>query len=193
MQVHSAPRAPLTSRDALARSLDDVATLDLAGALVAVEHCDAPARGRTPQKGFLTLDDELAVLTGRPERLTVNWGRSAIEGRSAATPLAHVRAAVEAGVLGGLMLSGATGADGPWGPPWEDSHIAPAGDDPALAASAASLLDADHAAAALDATQGTAAYVGAKVTTHPSLTDPAARVAVARATLALLALPAGTP
>jgi len=187
LQLHSAPRAPRATRDALARSLDDVAALDLAGALVTVEHCDATRPGWAPEKGFLEVDDELAVLAGRDARLTVNWGRSAIEGRSADTPVAHVRAAAEAGLLGGVMLSGATDAATAWGAPWLDGHIAPRGDDPALAASAASLLGPDEVRATLDAAGGRAAYLGVKVTTHPDVRDPEGRVAVARAALAQLA------
>ncbi|UJP40751.1 DUF4862 family protein [Cellulomonas palmilytica] len=187
LQVHSAPRAPRATRDALARSLDDVAALDLAGALVTIEHCDATRPGWAPEKGFLEVDDELAVLAGRDARLTVNWGRSAIEGRSAAAPVEHVRAAASAGLLGGVMLSGATDAATAWGDPWLDGHIAPRGEDPALAASVASLLGPDEVRATLAAADGRAAYVGVKVTTHPDVREPAGRVAVARAALAQLA------
>lgn len=187
VQVHSAPRAPRGTREALARSLDAIDRLDLAGALVTIEHCDATRPGRAPEKGFLEVDDELAVLAGRSQRLTVNWGRSAIEGRSATTPVDHVRAAAAAGLLGGVMFSGATDVATAWGPAWQDGHIAPRGDDPALAASSESLLGRDEVRATLDAAAGSAAYVGVKITVHPDLSDPAGRVAVARAALAQLA------
>ncbi|WP_421732475.1 DUF4862 family protein [Cellulomonas sp.] len=185
VQVNSAPTT-LASPEALARSMEQIAALDLAGALVAVEHCDAAESTRVPQKGFLSFEDELAVLAGGAARLTVNWGRSAIDGRSASTPAEHVRAAVDAGILGGVMFSGATDRLTAWGQPWDDTHIAPAGDDPALAASSASLLDRAQVHATLTATAGTARYVGVKVTTHPDATRPDQRVAVARAALAML-------
>ncbi len=187
VQVHSAPRAPRCTPDALARSLDAIDRLDLSGALVAIEHCDATRPGRAPEKGFLELDEELKVLDGRAQRLTVNWGRSAIEGRSAATPVEHVRAAASVGLLGGVMLSGATDVASAWGPAWQDGHIAPRGDDPALAPSSASLLGPDEVRATLAAAAGQAVYLGVKITVDPGLTDPAGRVAVARAALAQLA------
>ncbi|KQY42872.1 DUF4862 family protein [Cellulomonas sp. Root137] len=185
VQVNSAPTT-LASPDALARSIEQIAAFDLAGALVTIEHCDAAESTRVPQKGFLSLEHELAVLAGGPARLTVNWGRSAIDGRSASTPAEHVRAAVDAGLLGGVMFSGATDQVTAWGRPWDDTHIPPAGDDPALAASSASLLDRAQVDATLAATTGTARYIGVKVTTHPDATRPEQRVAVARAALAML-------
>jgi hypothetical protein len=185
VQVNSAPRAPLASRDALARSLEQIAATDLAGALVTIEHCDAVRATHAAEKGFLDLEDELAVLVGGPARLTVNWGRSAIEGRSASTPVEHVRAAAVAGLLGGVMFSGVTDQVSAWGEPWADGHIAPAGDDPALSASVVSLLGPEQVAATLDAAGGAARYLGLKVTTQPDAV-PDERVAVARAALALL-------
>ncbi|MGV8977190.1 MAG: DUF4862 family protein [Cellulomonas sp.] len=189
VQVHSAPRADRATRDAFARSLDELGTWDLAGATVAVEHCDAPRAGRPFHKGFLELDEELSALAGRPAGqfgLTVNWGRSAIEGRSAATPVEHVRAAAQAGLLAGIMFSGASGATGAtalWGGPWDDGHMAPRGDDLALAASRESLLGPAEVAATLLAAGSAPGYVGVKLTVRPLDADIAHRIAVARAAL----------
>ncbi|QNA93775.1 DUF4862 family protein [Microbacterium sp. Se63.02b] len=66
---------------------------------------------------------------------SVNWGRSAIEGRSARTPVEHVRHLVRAGTLSGLMFSGAPSTAGPLGAAWDDLHNPLRSDDPA------SLLD----------------------------------------------------
>ena len=76
--------------------------------MVTVEHCDSVAGPAPQQKGYLTLDDELEALqkAGEQFALTVNWGRSAIEGRSAGTPVEHVARARAAGRLGGVMFSG---------------------------------------------------------------------------------------
>jgi hypothetical protein len=189
VQVHSAPHAGLDSVDAFARSLDELGDWDLAGAVIAVEHCDAPRPGRPFHKGFLEVDEELSALADRPAGrfgLTVNWGRSAIEGRSAATPVEHVRAAVAAGLLAGVMFSGTTGAPGAtavWGEPWDDGHIPAHGDDPALAASAESLLGPAEIAETLRAAGSAPGYVGVKVTVRPMDADVAYRIAVARAAL----------
>ncbi|HEX7806599.1 MAG TPA: DUF4862 family protein [Cellulomonas sp.] len=193
VQVNSAPRGDRASVDALARSLDELGGWDFAGATVAIEHCDAPRPGRPFHKGFLELADELTALDGRPAGrfgLTVNWGRSAIEGRSATTPVEHVRAAATAGLLAGVMFSGVTGspsATAVWGEPWDDGHMAPRGDDPALVSSAESLLGPDEIAETLRAAGPDLGYVGVKVTVRPPDAGVAERVAVARAALAQVA------
>jgi len=190
VQVNSAPRGDLASLDAFARSLDELGSWDLAGATIAVEHCDAPRPGRPFSKGFLEVADELTALGGRPAGqfgLTVNWGRSAIEGRSTATPVEHVRAAAEAGLLAGVMFSGVTGSPAAtpvWGEPWDDGHMAPRGDDPALAISSESLLGPDEVAETLRAAGPGLGYVGVKVTVRPPDAGVAQRLAVARAALA---------
>lgn len=191
IQVHSAPGPREGSTEALLRSLDQLLRLDLAGARLLVEHCDERVGDRPAAKGFLSLDAELdAVTRAGDERLAVavNWGRSAIEGRSTATPVEHVRAARAAGRLGAVVLSGATDAATAWGDAWTDAHIPPRGDDPALAPSAASLLGAREVRDTL-AAAGPGCLVVAKVAVRPRDTSVATRLAVARATLALLATP----
>ncbi|NMR18742.1 DUF4862 family protein [Cellulomonas fimi] len=202
IQVHSAPGPQGGSREALERSLGELLTWDLLGADLLLEHVDAPVAGRDPVKGFLRLDDEIAALAsasgGRPVDavdaaggstalgVSINWGRSAIEGRSAHTPVEHVAAAVDAGLLGAVVLSGATDVKTPWGPVWDDAHIPPCGDDPALAASSASLLGPDETAATLAAARagGNDPFVAVKIAVRPMDADVVTRLAVARAALA---------
>lgn len=197
IQVHSAPGPRLGSGDALSRSLDEILTWDLAGARVLVEHCDALVPGQAPAKGFLPLEDEIAAVrrvvgdaTVDPGEaaagLSVNWGRSAIEGRSAATPVEHLAAAAEAGLLGAVVFSGATDVETAWGPAWGDAHIPPRGDLAALAPSSASLLDPAAVRAALQAA-GPACRLAVKVSVRPTDADVATRLAVARAALDLVA------
>lgn len=64
-------------------------------------------RGQKPEKGFLPIEDEIALCGSAGIGLTVNWGRSVVEGRTPETAVAHVEAAAKAGVLSGLMFSGA--------------------------------------------------------------------------------------
>ena len=188
IQIHSAPRRETSSREAFARSLDAIEGLDAAGAVMAVEHCDAARPGRPFHKGFLELADEVAALAGRSPRLgvTVNWGRSAIEGRSAAAPLEHVRSALAAGRLVGLMFSGTTGRPSPWGELWDDGHMAPRGPAAALQASADSLLGPAEVAELVGLAQDAHPYLGVKVTVRPRDADLAHRLAVARAALGQL-------
>jgi hypothetical protein len=192
IQVHSAAGPERGSRAALARSLAEITVWDLAGAEILVEHCDALIPGQVAAKGFCSLDDEIAAVlqvmgTGAgPVGMSVNWGRSAIEGRRAATAIEHVTAVAEAGLLRVVVLSGVADADTQWGPAWSDAHIPPRGDDPALAASAASLLGPDEIAATLGAA-GPGPQVVVKVSVRPADADVATRLAVARAALAEVA------
>lgn len=187
VQIHSAPRRENASVAALARSIDELREAERSGARLVLEHCDAARPGRAFHKGFLELDEEIALLADRGIAMTINWGRSAIEGRSASTPVQHVRAAAAAGVLAGVMFSGVADHATAWGPAWDDSHMAPRGEDPALAASSDSLLDHEQIAATLSAAGPHLDYVGVKVTVRPGSAGPSARVAVARAALDLLA------
>ncbi|MCC2307473.1 DUF4862 family protein [Cellulomonas chengniuliangii] len=186
IQVHSAPGPDAGSREALTRSLAEIASWDLAGAELLVEHCDARVPGQAAAKGFWSLEDEIAAVRAvadadAPIGLSLNWGRSAIEGRSAQTPVEHARAAREAGLLRAVVLSGASDVDTAWGPAWGDAHIAPRGGHDALAASAASLLGVEQAAATLAA--GEPEIVAVKISVRPADADVATRLAVARAAL----------
>lgn len=191
IEVQSAPGPLAGSGAALARSLAEVHEWDRAGARLVVEHCDALVPGQAPQKGFLPLDAEIAAVRlldagADGPGIGINWGRSAIEGRSAATPVEHLRTAADAGLLATLVLSGAAAVDGPWGPAWTDAHLPPRGDDPALANAASSLLGVEQVRAALDAA-GAGVHLGVKVAPRPSDGDVADRLALAAATLRVLA------
>ncbi|MBO1752468.1 DUF4862 family protein [Actinotalea sp. BY-33] len=188
IQVHSAPGPGRGSLDSLRRSLTTLAGWDLAGARLLLEHCDARVEGQDAAKGFLTLDEEIATLEalGPDARigLSINWGRSAIEGRSAQTPVDHARAARDARLLGALVLSGAADTETAWGPAWSDAHIPPRGPHPALARSSGSLLDVEQVRRTLVAAGPVP--VAVKVAVRPSTATVDERVAVARASLALL-------
>jgi hypothetical protein len=124
IEIQSAPREPLASADALRRSMEDLAHADLGDVRLWVEHCDARIPGQDFEKGFLSLEDELGVV-GTQEGLGVliNWGRSAIELRSAERVTEHVEAAVDAGLLQALIFSGVAAATTEYGPPWADAHL----------------------------------------------------------------------
>lgn len=204
--VHSAPGpdgangrggAP-GSAEALTRSLVEIAGWG-SGARIVIEHCDRLVAGRQPEKGFFSVDGEIAAVRAALGRgaqplddgspavgLSLNWGRSALEDRSADAPVRHARAAADAGLLRGVILSGATATEGPWGAPWSDTHIPPRGGSRALDLSAASALDLDAARATFAAAGPGLDFVGAKVSVRPLDANVAARVALAEATLDLV-------
>jgi len=192
IEVHSAPGPLRGSSEALSRSLDEILTWDLGGAELLVEHCDAHVPGQSAAKGFLTLADEIAAVQAfdvGPEVLgiSINWGRSAIEGRDPALAVAHTKAVAEAGLLRALIFSGATGTETAWTPAWSDKHIWPRGDDPALALAADSLLGPAEMVDTLRAA-GAVPRVGLKVAMRPTDASVAMRLAVAKAALTEIAV-----
>lgn len=195
--------APSETGDAaaLAASLDELATFDWGNALVTIEHCDSVAGPRPHQKGYLTLDDELEAVekAGGRFALTVNWGRSAIEGRSATTPAEHVARLRAAGRLGGVMFSGV--ADRSFGSlaPWTDAHLPPStARDPRFAdleplTEPASLLGPAEVSRTLEAAAGAQRFTGLKIAFHPPGLDADARIDRLRAGLEVLRRVAAGP
>lgn len=158
VEIHSAPTRIATAAS-MCRSIEELMTWDWGGSRLVVEHCDRYVEGRRPEKGFLSIEDEIVICRRTGVGLTVNWGRSCVEGRDAATPLAHVRAACENGVLRGLMFSGAGPDATQYGYEWIDGHL-PMTDD-----ESGSLMD-DEAVYACAETALNAEgleYLGAKV------------------------------
>ncbi len=130
VQVHSAPKLGQpgqvsSSTHSFLRSLDVLREWDWQGAELLVEHCDAFTLGRPPSKGFMPIDREIEAMGGSSGRtpcgLLINWGRSAVEGRSPQTPLEHLKLAKRIGLLRGLIFSGVTRGNALYGE-WQDSH-----------------------------------------------------------------------
>ena len=172
--VHSAPTGR-ASADAFRRSLDDLRGRDWAGALLAIEHCDRFDPARACEKGFLSLDTELAVAREVGVGVHLNWGRSCLDDRDPEAPLDHVRATAAAGLLVGLVFSGASGLPTRYGEAWCDGHLPLSSDEPA------SEMTASHVAACAAAarTSPVLRYLGAKACVPSELT-PAERVALVR-------------
>lgn len=195
IELHSAPGRALASTSAFEASLTELLQVEAAGTLLAVEHCDAARPGRAPQKGFLELTEELAVLEVLDDDrlgMCINWGRSVIEGRSPRTPAEHVALAATSRRLSGIMFSGASAADGPWGAPWADGHIAPRGAGALPSAWPTSLLGADEIEETLAAASGNApGFLGVKVTAGPAGTSVRERLEVADRSLEFVARAAG--
>jgi hypothetical protein len=186
VEVQSAPsRGPAGGTgdgEALARSLAEVAAWDWHGARIVIEHCDAARPGHPQHKGFLTIEDELAAIAranGAARRaigVNINWGRSVLETHGVDTAIAHVEAAKRAGALSGIMFSGCSDADTPYGV-WQDTHMPHA---PAVGlrhAAASSLMTEHEIARTMKAAQGAELdFVGAKIAIRPPEASVPARL-----------------
>jgi hypothetical protein len=168
--VHSAPRVR-ASPSALEKSLREISSWGWSKTRIVLEHCDAGREGRSAAKGFLELSAELEILRSDPQlgAALVNWGRSAIEARTADGPLRHVTDCRAAGLLYGVVFSGASAHDSEFGPAWADAHL-PVGPE------GASLMTVDHIRDAIDAAGPEVVY-GVKVAA-PRSASWSARVAV---------------
>jgi uncharacterized protein DUF4862 len=128
VEVHSAPgfgpREFPPQAEAFRRSLAELAALDWDGSALLVEHCDAFVEGQAPAKGFLTLAEEMDVLSTLDGAvgLSLNWGRSVIEGRHADAAMQHLGVAAASGRLRAYTFSGTAGVETAYGPAWADSH-----------------------------------------------------------------------
>lgn len=164
IELHAAPRTSAENRGdpgALAESLAELAGWDWDGANLLVEHCDAAIAGQPPAKGFLSLPDEIEALRGLPVGLVINWGRSAIELRDTDRVVEHLAVARDAGVLRGLIFSGAADADGDHVTAWADQHL-PVARAGGVGGEQLSLLTGERMRAAL-AVAGDLDYLGLKV------------------------------
>lgn len=128
VEVHSAP-SRRADASAFLDSLGEIVGWEWCGAALAVEHCDAARVGRRPEKGFLSLEEELDVVrrirdggASTHVGLSINWGRSVIDERNVHGAVDQIAIARSADLLDGLMFSGAVDKDSDFGPAWTDAH-----------------------------------------------------------------------
>jgi hypothetical protein len=134
IKIHTAPKITgqtQSSIQALQASLETMQSWDWYGAKLVIEHCDAYIAGQDSEKGFMLLEDEITAIQAVNKKfnadigISINWGRSAIETRSSTGPLLHIKQAYRSGLLKGIIFSGASDTDGPYGQ-WKDTHMPPA-------------------------------------------------------------------
>jgi hypothetical protein len=161
VQLHSAPRNGNAA--AFADSMLTVAAEDWSGATLVVEHCDVWRPDGAVEKGFLSLEDEIAAVRELPNvGQSINWGRSVIEGRTVDRAAEHIALLAEANTLTGVFFSGASAAGGPLGAPWKDVH------NPLDTVDPTSLLTRSEIARAVNAFGASAPdFIGVKVA-HPA-------------------------
>ncbi|HEY7774517.1 MAG TPA: DUF4862 family protein [Marinagarivorans sp.] len=150
IQIQTAPnqsKAP-ASTEALKQSLQDIVQWDWQGAQIVIEHCDTLIEGQVPAKGFLSLTQEIEALREINKRykrslgITINWGRSVIETRNVQGAIDHIEQAQTAGLLSGLMFSGASGQETEYGA-WRDSHMPHAKEDNSVGAEGSLMTQAE--------------------------------------------------
>lgn len=205
VEFHSGPSRHTTdariagvnsSAASLAKSLKELLQLDWSGAQLVIEHCDWHG-GVDPVKGFLSIEEELSALTDanaavspRAGLMSINWARSVLETRDVATAVAHLERSKSCGLLGGLMFSGCSGVDGPYGV-WKDTHMPHAPESCVDFAAEGSLLNSEQMRLCLGSARGCEhlAFVGAKLSAkHVGFEDVLGRVGVNRDILVLLAM-----
>lgn len=197
IQIHTAPNQSkaAASAGALQQSLTEILQWDWQGTQIVIEHCDTLIEGQAPAKGFLSLQEEIDVLTAvNAERhhpkhnsnlgITINWGRSVIETRSAEGALAHILAAKQAGLLTGVMFSGASGEDTAYGA-WRDSHMPHAKDSAEAVGADGSLMTSAAMHQCLGAA-GELPIVGIKLGIRPVDATLTERLAIIDAALTIL-------
>lgn len=187
VELHAFPTLPPADATqggrALERSLREILSWDWGGVAVVLEHCDARSGSGRWQKGLLPLEVEIAAVTAAaaasatPTGMAVNWGRSAIEERDATAPERHVRRLRSAGLLRGVMFSGAADRDGAYGPAWSDVHT------PLSEQLPESAMDRLRVAATREAAGAGLLYEGVKVAVRPPRTTRMDRIALIRGTL----------
>jgi hypothetical protein len=163
IEIHTAPRE-VGNVDSLAKSLAEISNWNWEGTEILIEHCDAFIAGQTPEKGFLSLGQEIAAIKSSDSNIGVliNWGRSAIEFRDANRVIEHVELAKDSGLLKGLILSGASDKQGSFGYPWIDAHHPFIASENNEFGDPDSLLTEGHAKAAIQIT-GQLPYLGLKM------------------------------
>tara|TARA_R110002060_G_scaffold51424_6_gene62378 strand:- start:25118 stop:26098 length:981 start_codon:yes stop_codon:yes gene_type:complete len=177
MKVHTAPRITADNRSsisALEASLKTLHSWDWNGAKLVIEHCDAYVQGQPAEKGFMTIEDEIVAIKNVNDTLesdigiSLNWGRSAIETRSTTGPLQHIKKAFEAGLLKGVIFSGASGIEGDYGQ-WKDTHMPPAQAFNVTSYAENSELTANQIAKAFEQCQGEPLdFIGGKISLSPN-------------------------
>lgn len=185
IEFQAAPQRGSTA--SLARSLDSIDELDWEGASLLIEHCDALVPEHPPTKGFLTLEEEIAAIrsSATPFGISLNWGRSALELRSADRVVDHVRRATDEGLLRSIVFSGVSDVDSSYGQAWADTHLPFGATDGFDKTEDTSLLSVDQASSAL-AAAGELDWVGLKVSWRPREVSMAERVELIRQTITIV-------
>ncbi|MFC9466634.1 DUF4862 family protein [Streptomyces coelicoflavus] len=179
LHIHTAPSTTAVA-EMFARSLDEIAASETAAGgwstRLVLEHCDAYSPDVPGEKRFLPLDEEIPLAREGGIGITVNWGRSAVEARDPARPLAQIDRLATEGLLEGVVFSGAGPVANGFGGPWADAHLPLTEDEPT------SLMDAEEVRRCLLAARDAFSYTGAKIQVPGEATVDERLAMVARVT-----------
>lgn len=194
IEIQTAPNRSKASSSvaSLTATLETMLGWDWQGARIVIEHCDTYIEGQVPAKGFLTLADEIAAVEAVNKKLgadvgiVINWGRSVIEARSESGAIEHINQAKNAGVLAGVMFSGVSDQDTPYGT-WADTHMPAAPSANATIGAEGSLMSEAQIQQCLQAAGGKdLPVIGVKIGIRPKDETVAKRVAYNQAVLAMI-------
>ena len=130
VQIVTAPSFPAkgvsSSLDSFLKSMDEILSWNWDNTKIVIEHCDASVSKQPFEKGFFDIENEIQALSRISSiykvGITINWARSAIEGRSSDKPLEHLKLASKHKILSGLIFSGVSKSDEYYGD-WKDTHM----------------------------------------------------------------------
>ncbi|ABV86849.1 DUF4862 family protein [Shewanella pealeana] len=195
LKIHTAPKISKNSTSSIAAlqsSLETMLSWDWHGAKLVIEHCDAYIEGQDAEKGFMRLEDEISAAQYVNNKLqsdlgiSINWGRSAIEARSTNGPLQHIELAKQSGLLKGIIFSGASDIEGPYGK-WKDTHMPPAKALYIPSYAQGSLLTFKEIENSIQACQPQSlSFIGGKISLQPNRADVEQRVSYIKSLLTLL-------
>lgn len=195
VKIHTAPKITThtqSSIQALITSLETMQSWNWYGAKLVIEHCDAYIPGQEAEKGFMRLEDEIKAVKQVNSKLnsdigiSINWGRSAIEARNTNGPLQHIKQAYLNGVLKGIIFSGTSDVDGPYGQ-WKDTHMPPAQALFLPCYAENSLLTMEQMKKSIQQCDYQQLdYIGAKISLSPNEASVAQRIAYIKSITALL-------
>ncbi|MFQ3236118.1 MAG: hypothetical protein ACI9C4_001687 [Paraglaciecola sp.] len=195
IEIQTAPNQSVASSSAAAlhSSVQSMLNWDWQGANIVIEHCDTLIPGQIPAKGFLSLADEIKVLTdlnqihGKDMGIVINWGRSAIETRGTEGVIEHITQARNSGLLKGLIFSGVSDKDSPYGT-WKDTHMPVLPKQKGEVGAEHSLLSESQIHQCLDAYGDLSAdtIIGIKLGVRPKDAPLYQRLAYNRAALAMI-------
>jgi len=198
MHLTSSPRVNATDAHAntekLIESMRILSDWDWGETKLMIEHCDAYSEKNTnPKKGFLSLDEELNAIEkvhvqwGTRYSIVLNWARSVIERKSVSGPLEHIKASVEANLLGSLMFSGTTDKHENLYGAWSDIHMPTARYRNSIYYEQESLMSYENIKKTLDeCANHNLEYIGIKLLTLPEDTDIISRIGVNREAMFIL-------
>ncbi|MCF6765386.1 DUF4862 family protein [Thiotrichales bacterium 19S3-7] len=114
------------TKEALMQSLAEICNWQWQSVELNIEHCDAKAADRLPEKGFLSLADEIcAIREVEHVGIMLNWARSVIEGHSRDRAIKHIQQAQDSGYLRGYFFSGCSDSPSSVYGAFKDSHMPP--------------------------------------------------------------------